>query len=213
MPDRRWTWRLLSAGIIGPVLFVADFLIDGWARPGYDPMRMFVSLLSLGDNGWQQTSNFEFSGALIVCGAIGLRRVLVDGPGCRWGPLLIGLAGVGLIMAGIFPTDPAQGYPPGTPPGMPATTSWHGVVHQLASALFFIGLPIAMFVMARRFSGEGGRWALYSLASAFGVLLFIFTAFGLTDLTGLLQRLAIIIALGWVAQIMWRFRRELAPAG
>jgi hypothetical protein len=210
MGDRSTTRWLLTGGAIGPMLFVLVFLVEGWTRPGYDPVKMFVSLLSLGDQGWQQIANFLVSGLLVLGGAVGLRRVLVDGPGCRLGPLLIGLAGLGLIMAGIFATDPGQGYPPGTALGMPATASWHGVVHRLASAFVFLGLPIAMFVMARRFSDEGGRWALYSLASAFGVLLFLFTAVGLTDLTGLIQRLAILLALGWVAQIMWRFRREMA---
>jgi len=39
------------------------------------------------------------------------------------------------------------------------------------------------------------------------VLVFLFSAFAFTDITGLLQRLAILLALGWVGQIMWRFRR------
>jgi hypothetical protein len=200
----RW---LLTGGVIGPILFVVVFLIEGWTRPDYDPLRMFVSLLSLTDAGWQQIANFVASGALIAGGAVGLRTVLRDGPECRWGPRLIGLAGVGLIMAGVFVTDPAQGYPPGAPLGLTANPSWHGAIHQAASTFVFIGLPVAMLVMAPRFAFEGSRWALYSRLSAVGVLVFLFSAFAFTDITGLLQRLAILLALGWVGQIMWRFRR------
>lgn len=212
MTERSTTRWLLTGGVIGPVLFVVVMLLEGWTRASYDPMTMFGSLLSLGDLGWQQIANFVLSGLLVLGGAVGLRRVLVDGPGCRWGPILIGLAGVGLVLAGVFVTDPAQGYPPGAPHGMPGSPSWHGVIHNLASTFVFFGLPVAMVVMARRFHGEGSRWALYSQASAVGVLVFLFAAFAFTEVTGLLQRVTILLALGWVAQIMWRFRREAAAA-
>jgi hypothetical membrane protein len=210
MSDQSRTRWLLTGGVIGPVLFVAVFVAEGWTRAGYDPMRVFVSLLSLSDQGWQQVASFVVSGLLMLAGAVGLGRVLVDGPGCRWVPRLIGLAGVGLILAGIFVTDPAQGYPPGAPLGMPASPSWHGVVHQMASAFVFIGLPIAMLVLARRFRGEGSRWALYCWVSAVGVLVFLFAGLAFTSVAGLLQRVAILLALGWVAQVMWRFRREVS---
>ena len=58
MRDRTITGWLLIGGVIGPVLFVVVFLMEGATRPGYDPMRMFVSLLSLSDLGWQQIANF-----------------------------------------------------------------------------------------------------------------------------------------------------------
>jgi hypothetical membrane protein len=206
--DRGWTRWLLTGGVIGPILFIAVFLVEGWTRAGYDPMRMFVSLLSLGPGGWQQVANFVVSGLLVLGGAVGLRRVLVDGPGSRWGPWLIGLAGIGLVLAGVFATDPAQGYPPGAPLGMPSSPTWHSALHLLASTFVFIGLPVAMVLMARRFRGEESRWALYCWLSAVGVLVFLFAGLAFTSVAGLLQRVAILLALGWVAQVMWRFRRE-----
>jgi hypothetical protein len=209
MGDRGRAWWLLTGGVIGPVLFIVVFLVEGWTRPDYDPLGMFVSLLSLTDDGWQQIANFVVSGALILGGASGLRMVLRDGPGCRWGPILIGLAGVCLIVGGVFVSDPARGYPPGAPFVTP-TFSWHGGVHFLAAVVLFAALPAAMLVLARRFEGEGSRWALYSRASALGVLAFFFGEFAFTSITGLLQRISIMLALGWVAQVMWRFRREAA---
>ena len=208
MLNRSSTRWLLTGGVIGPVLFVVVFLVEGWTRPNYDPMTMFVSLLSLTDAGWQQIANFLVGGALIAGGAVGLRVVMRDGPGSRWGPILIGLAGVGLVVGGIFVTDACCGYPPGTPAGMSKSASWHGAIHDVAALTVFGGLAAAMFVMARRFVGEGSRWALYSRASAVGVLAFLFAAFVFKDMTGLLQRVSAILALGWVAQLMWRFRSE-----
>jgi uncharacterized protein DUF998 len=210
MGTRSRAWWLLSGGVIGPVLFIVVFLVEGWTRAGYDPMTMYVSLLALSDQGWQQVANFLVGGALIVGGAIGLRAVVREGPGSRWGPILIGLAGVGLIVGGVFVTDACCAYPPGTPAGRSSSISWHGAIHDVAALSVFLGLAAAMFVMARRFVGEAGRWAVYSRVSAVGELVFLFAAFAFADLTGLLQRIAALIALGWVAQVMWRFRREVA---
>jgi hypothetical membrane protein len=210
MSDRDTTRWLLTGGVIGPVLFVVVFLAEGATRPGYDPMTMFVSLLSLSDLGWQQVANFAVSGLLVLGGAFGLGRVLTEGPGSRWGPRLIGLAGIGLVLAGVFATDASYGYPPGAPLGPPTSPTWHAVIHLLDSMLVFFGLPAAMVVMARRFRGEGSRWALYCWLSAVGVLVFLFATFFFTDVAGLLQRVAILLALGWVAQVMWRFQREVA---
>ena len=39
------------AGVIGPALFIIVFLVEGAVRSGYDPVRMQVSYLSLGDAG------------------------------------------------------------------------------------------------------------------------------------------------------------------
>jgi hypothetical protein len=54
--------------------------------------------------------------------------------------------------------------------------SVNGALHDLFSALTFLGLPAAAFVFARRFAGWGQRgWAIYSavtgLAFATGFVL------------------------------------------
>lgn len=36
------------AGIIGATLFVFIFTLEGWCRPGYKPLEMYISALSLG---------------------------------------------------------------------------------------------------------------------------------------------------------------------
>ena len=202
------TRRLLAAGVIGPPLFVAVLLLAGAVRPGYDPVRHFGSLLSLGDQGWIQIANFIVSGALFVVFAVGLRRAFAAGPGSRWAPIVVGGVGLGLIVAGIFTTDPAYGFPPGTPPGTQVTTTWHGVVHFVGAILVFGflglgGLPTACFIVARRARRLGDRGLMaYSLASGIGVLAFFIAAFaipgsqsGASDYAGLFQRIS--IAIGW----------------
>ena len=214
------TRTLLTGAVVGPVLFVAVFTVLGAIRPGYDPMRMFVSLLMLSDGGLVQVASFLISGLLILGAAIGLRRVLAPGPGCRLAPIGVGLGGVGLVVAGIFPTDPVQGYPPGTPLGLPLTASWHAVLHVLGALLFFGGLPFASIVLTRRFASHGAiGWAVYSAASGIGMFLFNLvtsaspgTVGMFPDVAGLLQRIAIALGLAWLALLSLHFSRELATA-
>ena len=168
MPERRVSRWLLWCGVAGPILFVVAFTVEGTIRPNYDSARMFASLLSLGNQGWQQIANFLISGLLIVLFAFGLRPLVQNDPASRWGPIMIGAGRTGLIGAGVFVTDPASGYPPGAPLGIGTDKppSWHGGLHLLASIVVFGGLPTACFVFARRFQSSGHRlWAIYSRAS------------------------------------------------
>src|SRR5437868_7761498 len=116
--SRKYVPRLaLWAGIIGPPLFVATFLIEGATRRGYDPIRLQVSYLSLGDQGWIQIANFCLSGVLAIFFAWGLRQALQSGRGSLLGPVLMAGYGVGLIGAGGLGAYAAYGSAPGTPQG------------------------------------------------------------------------------------------------
>src|SRR5579871_5262176 len=108
------TRLLIACGAIGPLLFIVVFLIEDVTRPGYSAWHNFVSELSLSDQGWEQIVNFLICGVLVFCFAIGLRQVFRAGKGAIWGPLLLGIFGILLIIVGIFVTDPSLGYPPGT---------------------------------------------------------------------------------------------------
>lgn len=151
------TRALLVAGSIGGPLYVIVSLIQAMTREGFDMRHHAFSLLTTGDLGWVQLLNFLISGILIICGAIGLRRVLKGGKGGTWGPWLLGAFGTGTMLAGIFGADPAFGFPPGT--SMTAVSiSWHGWIHFIAASLGFVCLIAACFVLARRFDGSWKVW-------------------------------------------------------
>ena len=73
------------AGIVGPVLFVLTFALEGWLRPGYEPLSMYVSALSLGPRGWIQIVNFVVFGVLLLVFTYGVtaefqnRKALLGG--------------------------------------------------------------------------------------------------------------------------------------
>jgi hypothetical protein len=164
--------RLLTCGIVAGPLWIAVAGIQALTREGFDIRRHAVSLLSNGDLGWIQIANFVAAGLLTIAGAIGIRRTLRAQRGGIWGPRLIGVYGVGQILAGVLVADPAFGFPPGTPPGPAVTTTWHGVGHFAAAGIGFLALIAACFVFARRFSARGRRsWAVYS--ATVGALFFV----------------------------------------
>ena len=186
---------LLCGAIAGP-LFILTVLIQDYTRPAFDPRLQALSLLSLGDWGWVQIVNFVLAGVLNLLYAGGLWRRLHPGRAGTWGPILIGAYGLGLILVGIFRTDPANGFPP----GVPAATqpSWHGAIHALGALFVFIMLSAALMVFVRLFLAWKERWwAFYCLASAVLFLLIFFTGFTNAAFTARTLRLAVLI--GWMA--------------
>lgn len=219
MQRNRLTLSLLVAGVLGTPLFVVVFLIDGASRPGYDPAYHPVSALSLGDRGWLQITNFIVAGLLAVGFAWGLRRVLRPGVAGSWTPIPVAVFGVALILSGVFVMDPMRGYPPGTPPGDPATFSWHHHLHDAVGLVVFAAAPIACLGLAKRFASRPRRrwwWAGYCLATGIAGLA-LFGWFGIAweadhHLTGLIQRLTIVAGWSWLPLVsLWLLARP--PVG
>jgi len=210
---------LIIGGAIGPLLFIVVLLIEGATRPGYSAWHNYGSSLSLSDLGWMQIVNFLVCGLLILGFAVGLRQVLQTGRGSVWGPILIGVFSVALIVAGLFVTDPSLGYPPGTHGSGPQTL--HGIIHGVAGLTTFSSLAIASFVMARRFAGDPNwkGWAVYSIFTGVLVIVSFIAATAVSALdesgvlpgspTGLLQRIGIIAGWVWIALLAIRLLRKM----
>ncbi len=208
---------LLIGGVVGPVLFIVAFLIEGATRGGgYSAWHHMVSSLSVGPEGWMQIANFIVCGLLVTGFAVGLRRALGSGKGATWGPILLAVFGVCLVGAGIFVTDPVNGYPTSAP----VTPTVHGGLHVLLSLFVFAGLIAACIVLARRFALDPAwkGWAAYSVVSAVVVLVFfiltdVVAAQGANSPSGLFQRISIIAGWGWVALVAFNLLRKGAPEG
>ncbi len=157
---------LLACGAAAGPLYIITGLLQVLFRPGFDPRRHALSLMSNGDLGWIQIANFIVSGALVIAGAVGARRVLHPGRAGTSGPILLGLYGLGLIGAGIFVADPMDGFPLGTPLGPPEVITRAGMLHFGSGGVGFFALIAACLVFARRFSSAGERgWAGFSAAT------------------------------------------------
>lgn len=153
------TRTLLACGAVAAPLWAAVALAQAATRPGFDVTRHPLSALSNGSLGWLQIGNFLVAGVLFVAGAVGLRRVLRS----TWAPRLVAVGGIGMFAAGIFRMDPADGFPVGTPAGMPATMSWHSYGHMAAGTVAFTAFIAACYVLGRYYRRAGERG--YAVAS------------------------------------------------
>ena len=144
--------RLTCLAVAAP-LWATVSLAQAALRDGFDLTRHPLSMLSTGSLGWLQIANFVVAGVLIVLGATGLRQALTS----TWAPRLVLVNGVGMIAAGLLPMDPADGFPAGTPAGVPQTMSWHSYGHMAAGSIAFISLIAACYVLGRHFARTGNR--------------------------------------------------------
>ncbi|MEV0152678.1 DUF998 domain-containing protein [Micromonospora sp. NPDC050686] len=147
----------LAGGVLAGPVFVVSALAQGLTRDGFDFRRHPVSMLSTGVLGWIQITTFLVTGALCVGAALALRRSVAS----TWVPRLLLLWGFGLMAAGVFAADPADGFPAGTPRGA-GQISWHGGLHFLVAAVAFVSLIVATFVVARNSAPQGRPWAVAS---------------------------------------------------
>lgn len=187
-------------GASGALLFILVFLVDGWTRQGYSPVRHPVSALALGSRGWVQTWNFVVCGAAIAVGGSGL-----IGAG---GSVLLGgsvvVFGLALIASGIFPMDPMRAYPPGTPDRDPDRHTLRHTAHDHAGVVVFLALPVTAMIAA--FTLPGALERTVSAVTAAGLLLG-FAAFGTawehnSPRAGLIQRAVIIPGWLWLAALL-----------
>ncbi len=164
------TRALLVGSVIAGPIYIIVGLIQILIRPGFDVTRHSLSLMTNGDLGWIQITNFFVTGLLTIAGAVGMRKALRGSRGGTLGSLLVGVYGLSLIGAGIFTADPANGFPPGTSTDANAIST-HGILHFVSGAIGFLSLIAACFVFGRRFAALGQQgWALYSIAT--GVIFF-----------------------------------------
>ncbi|MFD3466536.1 DUF998 domain-containing protein [Streptomyces sp. NPDC058682] len=169
---RAATRSLLTCAVVATPLWAAVALPQAALREGFDITRHPLSALSNGSLGWLQITNFLIVGVLLAVGATGLRRALHGEPGGTWAPRLVRVAGVGMIAAGVFVMDPADGFPAGTPYGQPATLTWHSYAHFAAGSITFLSLIAACFVLGRRLGRAGERrYALLARAGGTALLL------------------------------------------
>jgi len=190
------------AGVVGPAVFVATFTAEGLLRPGYDPLRMYISALSLGQRGWIQIANFIVLGVLLFVFARGVAAEFTAGKASRGGLLLLTLLSLLFMVSGPFVMDPE-----GTPPSQ---ATIHGTIHGIAGGLVFLLMPITCIVYLRRFRADGNwqllrRWTLVlGTIEVVGVLVFTIVskspvlAPAFENWLGLIQRVALVPFMLWL---------------
>jgi hypothetical protein len=157
------------------------------------------------------------TGLMVAAAAAGVVRQLRAERRSAASGWFLGVYAAGLVGAGFFIADPADGFPTGTPPGPAATVSWHAALHIVFGGLGFLGLIAACLTLAWQFRGQHQPgWAAFSLVT--GVLFFaafagIATGGGTSSLGVLAFTGAVILAWTWLALVSAHlYRRAAAPA-
>lgn len=224
----QWSSRKARArtacGVIAAPLFVSAFEAIGARRAGYDRRRHAVSSLAAGRGGWAQRANFILAGTLYCVGAQALAQDSAEAVGPAAVPAVVFAAGVGLIGAGVFVTDPVNGFPPGDQgPDGPTPTqiaSRAGQLHNLCAIPVFVGIPIAALICAGSAASRSDyRWAAWCAGSAIGMTgaTALFGAgFGgaarFAEHAGVWQRVSIATGFGWLSALSLRALRASRSA-
>src|SRR4051812_40793022 len=103
--------RLLLAGMLAGPFFVVAELAQALTREGFDLRRHALSQLSTGHLGWVQMLTFVATGVGVTALGVAVLRSRGRIPGRRTVAAGVMVFGIGLAVAGLFPTDPANGFP------------------------------------------------------------------------------------------------------
>ena len=155
-------------------------------------------------------AGFLVLGAGTVALAGGLAGVL-HGRGAAVGSTLMGLAGIGLIVAGLARNDCSSELDACADRIEAGQVSWHHATHDLASLVIFLALVAAPLVFARSFRREQSwrNLSAYSMITGvLGLVLLIAFVTGVAgSYNGLVQRLFVTVPFLWIAVLGARLIR------
>jgi hypothetical protein len=190
------------AGMLASAIFVLTFTVEGLLRPGYDPLRMYISELSLGPRGWVQIASFIIVGALFLVFARGVKEEFREGKASRFGPILLTIIGLGFFLSGPAVMDSVT-----TPPDQMTTS---GLLHGIFGATVFTLIPVGCWVFLRRFRIDPKWRSLYGWTLAAAIITTVATITlsvatkpplapnFLSEWDGLIQRFLIVPFHAWV---------------
>jgi len=205
-----WDWdtsdsstlgRIAEAGVVGTVACWLIAMLAGVVKPDYNPVSDSISGLMIGPRAWLMNLDAVVFGALML----GLALVLVARLGRTFlstiGLALFTLWGLGLIAAGVFPTDPAT----------VTRQTLHSSIHDASFVTLTLGLALSCCVLAPCFRSET-RWCGFSARStvAGGAILLLLGLFLYKgdgwQWRGLEERIMFTVMCAWVEMLALRLQ-------
>jgi hypothetical protein len=205
------TRSLLGYGVLAGPFYLALGVGQGLIRDGFSFARHPLSALANGPGGWMQTANFVLTALMVLAAVVGIARVSAkDSRGMRVALVVYAL---GMLVAAIFPTDPIDGFPPGTPLGVPTTISTTGLVHFVAGAVTFLAMAVACWAGARTLKRRGERGlARLSLLAGFVVFLGFFGGAAFSSSVGGVAGIWVAVVMGWAwLALVARYYYRVSP--
>jgi hypothetical membrane protein len=195
----RVTMFLALLAIVG----IADFLLNiaalHFVRPDVNPVLEPMSNYAVGPYGFLFTAADIGSSLAALALILGLYLGIAP-PGRSYvGLFLLGLYGVSVLLAGIFPID------------VGAETTTVGAIHNIVGNIAFFGFPIAVILLSLGM-GKDERWRSFrrpALALSIVVVLTVIltiVGFNLGIGFGVTQRIANVAALVWMLAVALQLR-------
>ena len=185
--------RLAAGGVAGPVLFTLAWVVSSLRQAGHSAAEVQLSGLAAEDARDPQImmAGFVLLGVGTAAFGAGLGRVTATRSA---GPWLVLVAGAASVAAGLFRRDHMLLAGPGF-----AGESWHNQVHDVVSGVAYGAMLAAPLVLARRWRDDPD-WApvrrpVQVLALASAVTLAVFTSRIAGPCNGVVQRIAVTLAL------------------
>lgn len=198
---RRSTENALAwGGVIGPVVFVADWAVLGATRKGYSPVDDAISRLAeLGSSARPaMTAGFVVYGIGLIGYGMALRRSL---PGPAWLPAV----GTGVATLGVA--------------AFPLGTAVTGAIHAAFASLGYLGLAAVPLAVSRQLDARGHRaWSRLSVLAGGLSGAALVASVAVSPAHGLTQRIGLTIGDTWVAVsavvlLHWGVSRQGAGGG
>jgi hypothetical protein len=195
----RMTMVLALLTIVGIAVYLLNLAALHFLRPDVNPMLEPMSNYAVGPYGFLLTTADIGLGLAALALTLGLYRGIAPRGRSYVGLFLLGLYGVSVLLAGIFPID------------VGGETTTFGIIHNIVGNISFFGFPIAVILLSLGM-GRDERWRSFrrtALAlSVLVVLTVILTmvGFNIGIGFGLTQRLANVTALAWMLLVALHLR-------
>jgi hypothetical membrane protein len=191
---------LATVALLGTAVFVVLIAALHFLSPDFDPIQRRTSEYAVGPFGYLMTSAFVAMSLASWALVIGLRRDLAPPAQSRVGVVLLGVWGIGLLVAATFPTDLE---------GAPQTVA--GTIHTISGALTFLSLIVGANLVSRKLKHDE-RWRPTSRIAWVLALIMIpvFLAGGVAAAretgAGIAQRILLVAVATWFVLVAMRLR-------
>jgi hypothetical protein len=190
------TVAIASVAYFAVIIVALHFL-----RPDLDPMNQPTSQYAVGPYGFLMTSAFFSMSIASFALLIGLYQGVPQPARSRMGLTLLGLWGMGVLIAMLFPIDLE---------GSPQTIA--GTIHRINGPLAFLCVTVGTILLSRRFKWDETWRPLHRPALILSpvmlaayILTFLSIATNL-DFAGLTQRIDLAALVTWMLLIAARLR-------
>jgi hypothetical membrane protein len=185
---------LALIALVGIAYLGLTTLVLHFEPTGYDPLRQVVSDYAVGSFALEMELGFFAGGVGLV--ALG-RAISLANPGriFKVGSSLLFIAGLCLLAVGAFPTD-VEG----------AAITLHGTIHSILSQFVFIFGPIGMLLISYGYDRRSFWPTLLAFIAAGGF--FAADMVLSLDVTGLAERVFLLVLLSWEFTIALRLLRS-----